>query len=243
MWNGVNPRGVALMVGNSSQVRVRGNLFVDNPNANIAVYAADDVTIENNVFLRANASDVDSNNRPERENFNPRAAIWINNARNVELRGNASYLAGANNEKLVATGENVSDLRGLDAGIATGQAQIYDLERAPLVNARRAVAMQAPRAGDYRVILFYDYHSADNAPAFTSSATGKVVVNGRDAGAIQYRNNGPADAATPDMAVVVLVTLKAGRNTVSFAPGDALSLAGGDKGVTLRQAVLLLPLP
>jgi hypothetical protein len=35
------------------------------------------------------------------------------------------------------------------------------------------------------------------------------------------------------LAVIVPVTLKVGRNTVSLAPDDA--------GVTLRQAVLLLP--
>ena len=126
----------------------------------------------------------------------------------------------------------VSDVRGLDDGIRRGEATSFDLQTAPLNNGRRAVAMQAPKADTYRVALFYKRTSPHNAPAFTTVTKGKVVVNGRDAGAIQYRNNGPADAATPDMAVVVPVTLKAGRNTVSFDVGES--------AVTLRQAVLLL---
>ena len=235
VWNNVNPRGVALMVGNSSHAVVRGNVFSGFPNSNIAVYASDDVTLENNTFLKANERDVDSNNRPDRENFNERAVVWINNSQNVGLSGNVSYLTGASNQSLAATGlVNVADVRGLEGGIRRGEATAFDLEKAPVVNGRRAVAMQAPRAGTYRVALYYKRTSPNNAPPFTLPvARGKVVVNGRDAGAIAYQNNGMNDPASPDLVVMVPVTLKAGRNTVSF---DA-----GEKAVTLRQAVLLLP--
>ena len=235
VWNGVNPRGVALMVGNSSGAVVRGNVFSGFPNSNIAVYASDNVTIENNVFLKANETDVDSNNRPDRENFNERAVVWINNSQNVALSGNLSYLTGANNQSLAAVGAtNVSDVRGLESGIRKGESLTFDLEKAPVVNGRRAVAMQAPRAGNYRVALFYDRTSPNDAPPFTLPvAKGKVVVNGRDAGAIAFQNNGTNSPVTPILVVMVPVTLKAGRNTVSFDRGE--------KNVTLRQAVLLLP--
>ena len=235
VWNGVNPRGVAVMVGNSSHVVVRGNVFSGFPNSNIAVYAADDVTIENNVFLKANETDVDSNNRPDRENFNERAVVWINNSQNVSLNGNTSYLTGANNQNLAAKGAtNVSDVRGLESGIKLGAATTFDLEKAPIVNGRRAVAMNALKAGVYRIALFYDRTSPDNAPPFTLPvANGKVVINGRDAGAIAFQNNGMNSSTTPALLAMVPVTLKAGRNTVSF---DA-----GEPNVTLRQAVLLLP--
>ena len=48
-----------------------------------------------------------------------------------------------------------------------------------------------------------------------------------------FQNNGINSSATPDLMVLVLITLKAGRNTVSFDTGD--------KNVTLHQAALLLP--
>ncbi len=233
-WNGVNPRSVALMVGNSSHAVVANNVFSGFPNSNIAVYASDDVQIKGNMFLKANETDVESNNRPDRENFNERAVVWINNSRDVALSGNLSYLTGANNQTLAAVGAtNVADVRGLESGIKKGAARTFDLEKAPLVNGRRAVAMNAPKAGNYRIALFYDRTSPNNAPPFTLPvARGKVVVNGQDAGAIAFQNNGTNSSATPDLVVMVSVKLKAGRNTVSFAPGSA--------GMTLRQAALLL---
>ncbi len=235
VWNYTSPGGVALMVGNSSHAVVANNVFSGFPNSNIVVYASDDVTIQNNVFLKANEINVASNNRPDRENFNERAVVWINNSRNVALSGNLSYLTGANNQTLAAVGAiNISDVRGLDSGIKKGEATTFDLEKAPVVNGRRAVAMNAPKAGNYRIVLFYDRTSPNNAPPFTLPvAKGKVVVNGKGAGAIAFQNNGMNSPQTPDLVVMVSVKFKAGRNTVSFAPGSA--------GVTLRQAVLLLP--
>ena len=235
VWNNVNPRGVALMVGNSSHAVVANNVFSGFPNSNIAVYASDDVQIKNNVFLKANERGVDSNNRPARENFNERTVVWINNSRNVALSGNLSYLTGANNQALAAVGAtNVFDVRGLESGIKKGEATTFDLEKAPAVNGWRAVAMNAPRAGSYRIALFYSRTSPNNAPPFTLPvAKGKVVVNGHDAGAITFQNDGVNSSATPDLVVMVPIALKAGRNTVSF---DA-----GDKNVTLHQAALLLP--
>ena len=235
VWNGVNPRGVALMVGNSSNVVVRGNVFYGIPNCNIAVYASDAVTISDNTFYRANEVDVDSNNRPDRENFNPRTIIWINNSQNVSLSGNVSYLTGARNQSLAAVGAtNVSDVRGLEGGIRRGDATTFDLETAPLANGRKTVTLQAPRAGNYQIALFYKRTSPGNAPAFTLPAIkGNVVVNGQNAGAIEFQNNGTNDPATPDLMVIVPVTLRAGSNTLSFGAGDA--------SVTLRQAALLMP--
>lgn len=234
VWNYTSPGGVALMVGNSTHAVVANNVFSGFPNSNIVVYASDDVTIRNNVFLKANGMIGYSNNRPDRENFNERAVVWINNSRSVALSGNLSYLTGFNNQTLAAVGAtNVSDVRGLETGIKKGEATTFDLKKARVVNGRRAVSMNAPKAGNYRIALFYDRTSPNNAPPFTLPvAKGIVVVNGKGAGAIAFQNNGMNSPQTPDLAVIVPVTLKAGRNTVSFATGDA--------GVTLRQAVLLL---
>lgn len=234
VWNGVLPRGVALMLSNTHTAVVRGNLFCGFPNANIAVYASDDVTIANNTFLRANERDVDSNNRPERENFNERTLIWINNSQNVAVSGNRSYLNGPLTETLVASGTNVSNVSGQDDGVKRANALTFDLKKAPLVNKRRAVAMQAPTAGKYRLVLFYSYSSPNGAPPFTLPVVrGQVVVNGKSAGAIPYENNGIASPETPDLAAIISVTFKAGRNTVSFDPGNS--------AVTLNQVALLLP--
>ena len=117
VWNGIMPRGVALLIGNVHGAVVKNNVFAGFPNASVVVYSSDNVAISDNVFLNTHTSSNRSQNWPRSANVDPGSLITVNHSSQVSLDGNLLYNDGPFASKLVAVGPDVSGMEGADTGV------------------------------------------------------------------------------------------------------------------------------
>ena len=241
VWNGITPRGVALFVGNAHVASVKNNLFAGFPNASLAVYSSDQVTISDNIFLRSHQTAITGNRWERSANLDPTALIAISAADQVTVHGNILLNEGPFLKKLVDVAVNTSRIDGADTGVAHGTAHLYEAVHAVVVHASPPPAAPAdagrtyatdlaapdsavtfavtvPMAGRYPLIITYDNASTD-AHGEGSAATQRLIVNG-DASAAQlvtYPYTGAWGRFNPALLTMTWATLKAGANTVQFA--------------------------
>ncbi|WP_353946670.1 hypothetical protein ABII15_37035 [Streptomyces sp. HUAS MG91] len=90
--------------------------------------------------------------------------------------------------------------------------------------ASTAFSVQAPSAGEYRLLLHYTSTANPENTSIDLNGTRDwplpahlgLRVGGADRGAVYFPRTAPHDGAFPDGRVSIPVTLEAGTNTVSF---------------------------
>jgi len=239
VWNGIMPRGVALLIGNVHGAVVKNNVFAGFPNASIVVYSSDNVAISDNVFLNAHSSSNRSQNWPRSANVDPGSLITVNHSSHVLLGGNLLYNDGPFGSKLVAVGPDVSGMEGADTGVVRAKPLLCQAANAVIHNARLNPAAEAggasyvvgitqpdsyvkftatvPSPGRYPVIVTFDNAGTDST-GYGLAATQQIIVNGDDGSpvTVTYPFTGSWGRFNPGYVTISWVNLKAGANTLQF---------------------------
>ena len=225
VWNGNMPRGTAVLVGNVSGATVGDNLFDGFPNANVAVYASQDVTVAGNVFLSPQTSAGESNQWKDSARVDAQSLVCVRNADRVVAAGNVAADVKRPKGPLV-----VSDRSGhSDNGIARMTAVTIGVPP----GGREAV-FDVPDAGVYAVVLTYENATLD-ADRHGTAVTGRLTTDGDPATAVDVRFPFTADWGRSDATFKTMarLPLHRGPNRVR------LEAAGGTVELHAMTAVRL----
>ena len=218
---------------------IQNNTFIANAGLNIAVSNAQNTRIEGNLFLDTHPAGP----RPLRPlrglifDQDSNAQIWLAYDRDLTLLNNVVVNAGPYANKIVGLGAGNTGINGAQSGVVTRTPQLYEAEAAQISNGTKGsgggasgnafvtaltgansnvkFTVQAAAAGRYALVMRYNNGSRD-AGGLPLMATHDVLVNGASAGSIIYPFTGAIGQFAPTYASSIVVTLRAGANTVEF---------------------------
>ena len=97
-----------------NDIQIANNHFVDNNGINMLITDSRHVVVLGNTFVRPMRK---VNNRGANLHFGYSDLIWLQQCRNILLAGNRVIAPGPAMKKLVGTGPNVSNIKGLRDGV------------------------------------------------------------------------------------------------------------------------------